>query len=161
MTLSLIVAMSKNGVIGRDGDLPWRLSADLRRFKRLTMGHHLVVGRRTWESIGRQLPGRTMIVVTRSQPEVPDGVLLAGSLNEAIELSLAAGDDEVYVAGGGTIYALALPVSDRLYLTRVHASRDRSPSPTGRSAASASPSLNHRGNGRPRAARENRMWATS
>ena len=81
---SLIVAMSEGSrVIGRGGDLPWRMSSDLRRFKRLTMGHHLVMGRRTWDSIGRPLPGRTSIVVSRGKPPLPPGVLLAGDIDQA------------------------------------------------------------------------------
>lgn len=119
MRVSLVVAVAENGVIGRGGDLPWRLPEDLRRFKRLTMGHHLVVGRKTWESIGRPLPGRKMIVVSRGAPELPDGVALAASVDEALEAARAAGDDEVFVAGGGEIYRLALPLADRIYLTRV------------------------------------------
>jgi dihydrofolate reductase len=120
MTLAVIVAVSDNGVIGRDDDLPWRLSADLVRFKRLTMGHHLIIGRRTFESIGRALPGRHMIVVTRNPSwPAPPGVEVATSLDQA--LALAAADPEVFVGGGAAIYQLALPRADRLYLTRVHA----------------------------------------
>ena len=123
--LSIIVATTKNGVIGRGGKLPWRLSADLKRFKALTMGHHLIMGRKTFESIGRQLPGRTTIVMTR-QPAGElathasmTGVLAAASLDEA--LFQAAGDDELFVVGGAEIYALALPRADRLYVTWVDA----------------------------------------
>ncbi len=120
MIVSLIVAVADNGVIGRDGGLPWRLSSDLRRFKSLTMGHHLVMGRRTWESIGRPLPGRTSIVLSsRADLVLPDGVLLAGSLRAA--LALAAADDEVFVIGGAAVYRTALARARRLYLTRVHA----------------------------------------
>lgn len=117
--LSLIVAISENAVIGRDGELPWRLSADLRRFKRLTMGHHIVMGRKTFESIGRLLPGRKMIVVTRREEYKPAGVIVARDLSAAIEA--AAGDDEVFVIGGGEIYRQAIEMADRIYLTRVHA----------------------------------------
>jgi dihydrofolate reductase len=119
VTVSIIAAVASNGVIGRDGGLPWRLSADLKRFKALTMGHHVVIGRRTWESIGRPLPGRTLVVVSRSLDKPADGVLAATSLAEALDL--AAGDTEVFVAGGAEIYRLALPLADRIYLTRVHA----------------------------------------
>jgi len=121
MRLSIIVAVADNGVIGRDGDLPWRLSADLKRFKALTMGHHLLLGRKTFDSIGAVLPGRTMVVISRGRPSLPTGVLLASSLGEAVELARAHGDDEVFIAGGAEIYAQALAVADRLYLTRVHA----------------------------------------
>jgi dihydrofolate reductase len=116
--ISIIAAVAANGVIGRDNDLPWRLPADLRRFKRLTMGHHLIMGRRTFESIGRPLPGRTTVVLSRRpDPPHPD-VLLARGLEEALQM--AAADDEVFVAGGAEIYALALPRADRVYLTRLH-----------------------------------------
>lgn len=120
MRVSVIVAVSDNGVIGRDGALPWRLSSDLRRFKTLTMGHHMVMGRRTWDSVGRPLPGRTTIVVTRSRTlDLPGGVLRASSLDGALEL--ARGDDEVFITGGAGIYREAMCVADRIYLTRVHA----------------------------------------
>lgn len=120
MKVSIIVAAAENDVIGRGNELPWSLSADLRRFKRLTMGHHLVVGRRTWESIGRPLPGRKMLVISRSEQKLPDEVQAAGSLDEALAIARHAGEDETFVAGGATIYALALPLADRLHLTRVH-----------------------------------------
>jgi dihydrofolate reductase len=115
--LSLIVAMTPDRVIGSGGDLPWRLSADLQRFKRITMGHTMIMGRKTFESIGRPLPGRTSIVVTRQRDYAPPGVLVAGGLSEAIEQ--ARGDSEVFVIGGSQMYDLALPYADRLYVTRV------------------------------------------
>lgn len=120
MSTSLIVAVAANGAIGKDGDLPWRLPADLRHFKRLTMGHHLIIGRRTWESIGVVLPGRTMVVVTRDPDYRPgvEGVLIAHSLEEALRLS--EGDDEPFVAGGKALYREALDVVDRIYLTQIH-----------------------------------------
>ncbi|MDH3402514.1 MAG: dihydrofolate reductase [Acidobacteriota bacterium] len=121
MRLSLIVAVAANGVIGRGNALPWRLPADLVRFKRLTMGHHLIVGRRTWESIGRPLPGRRTIVLSRAAPALPPGVRHAASLEEALEIAAAAGDDEAFVAGGAAVYARALPRADRIYWTEVHA----------------------------------------
>ena len=95
MTISLIVAMSENGVIGRGGEMPWHLSSDLRRFKRLTMGHHMVMGRKTLESIGRLLPGRTTIILTRNPEFEFAGALIARDFSSALEL--AAGDDEVFV----------------------------------------------------------------
>jgi dihydrofolate reductase len=121
MRLAVIAAVADNGVIGRDGRLPWRLPADLRRFKALTMGHHLLMGRRTFESVGRPLPGRTTVVISRGRPDLPAGVRLAGSLDEAVAIAAAAGDEEPLVAGGAEIYRLALPRAERLYLTRVHA----------------------------------------
>jgi len=120
MPLAIVAALAQNDVIGKDGGLPWHLAADLRRFKALTMGHHLLVGRRTWESIGRPLPGRTIVVLTRSRDFTPPpGVLVAHDLDRA--LALAAGDPEPFVAGGAEIYRAALPRAERLYLTRVEA----------------------------------------
>ena len=118
MTLSLIVAVSENGVIGRSGDLPWRLSADLRRFKRLTMGHAILMGRKTYESIGRPLPGRTSVIMTRDASYTASGCRIVSSLEQA--LAIGADGDELFVIGGQQIYALALPHADRLYWTQVH-----------------------------------------
>ena len=117
--ISLIAAVSENGVIGSLNQLPWRLSSDLRRFKVLTMGHHLVVGRRTFRSIGGPLPGRHLIVLSRDLGYRPSGVRVARSLPEALDL--ASGDDEVFIGGGSQLFQEALPRVDRLYLTRVHA----------------------------------------
>lgn len=119
MTLSCIVAVSENGIIGREGDLPWHLPEDLERFKSLTMGHPMVMGRRTYESIGRPLPGRKSVVLTRSDQFAPEGVTVVGSLDEALDA--CEGEDEVFVIGGASLFAEALPRADRLYLTRVHA----------------------------------------
>jgi dihydrofolate reductase len=121
MTVSLIVAVSSNGVIGRDGGLPWHLPADLKHFKRTTMGHHLIIGRRTWEEVGEPLPGRTMVVVTRSRRFAPEGAQVVRSVERALEL--AAEDEEPFIGGGSQIYriALARDLVDRIYLTRIHA----------------------------------------
>lgn len=121
MRVTLIAAVADNGVIGRANDIPWRLPDDWRRFKQTTMGHHLIMGRRTWESIGRPLPGRRTVVVSRGEPELPAGVDLAGSLEEALDLARETGDPETFVAGGAEIYRCALPQAERLLLTRVHA----------------------------------------
>jgi dihydrofolate reductase len=120
--VALIAAVADNGVIGRDGALPWRIPADLRWFRERTTGHHVVMGRKTWASIGRPLPGRTNIVVSRN-PDlvVPDGVIVVDALGEAIARASRAGDDEVFVIGGAELYRAALPQADRIYLTRVHA----------------------------------------
>jgi dihydrofolate reductase len=126
MHVSIIVAVAENGVIGRDGKLPWHLSDDLRRFRELTMGHTIVMGRRTWESIGRALPGRRTIVVSR-QPGYridADGAAVAASLDEALRMVEAAGDDDVFVVGGAGLYREAIPRADRLYVTRVLAKVD-------------------------------------
>ena len=123
MRISIIAAVAENGVIGRGGTLPWRLSDDLRRFKRLTMGHCIIMGRRTWESIGRPLPGRRMIVISR-QPTYrtgADSVEAAANLDDALERAQAAGEDEAFIIGGAELYREALARADRLYLTEVHA----------------------------------------
>lgn len=124
--LTLIVAASANGVIGRDGDLPWRLPADLTRFKRLTMGHAMIMGRKTYESIGRPLPGRVSIILTRDESwrAEHDAVLVANTLEaakEAVGSTAGMANDEAFVIGGGEIYELALPEADCVQLTRVQA----------------------------------------
>lgn len=121
--ISIIVAVAENGVIGRGGELPWHLSADLKRFKKLTMGHTIVMGRRTWESIGRPLPGRRMVVVTRRADYRPPDmeIEVAGCLDEALRLAAAAGDDEAFIIGGRGLFHEAITRSDRLHYTRVHA----------------------------------------
>jgi dihydrofolate reductase len=116
---SLVVAMARNGVIGRDNRLPWRLPADLAYFKRVTMGHPVIMGRRTWESIGRPLPGRHNIVVTRTPGYHAPGATVVHSLEEAWR---AAGDvEEACVIGGTSLFAEALPQADRIHLTEVEA----------------------------------------
>ncbi|MBN1145992.1 MAG: dihydrofolate reductase [Anaerolineales bacterium] len=124
MIISLIVAMDEKGGIGKDGSIPWRLSADLKLFKQTTMGHHLVMGRLTYESIGHPLPGRTNIVVTRNPDYQAPGCLLAHSVAAALALAESRGETEVFVIGGGQIYSLALRLADRIYLSRVHAQVD-------------------------------------
>ena len=121
MTVSLIVAVSDNGVIGRDGGLPWHLPRDLKHFKATTTGHHLIIGRRTWDEVGKPLPGRMMVVVTRSLRFEAAGATVVHSLEEALEVSR--NDGEPFIGGGAHIYrmALARDLVDRLYLTRVHA----------------------------------------
>jgi dihydrofolate reductase len=120
--LSLIVAMAENRVIGARGALPWHLSSDLRRFRALTMGHHIIMGRKTYDSIGRPLPGRRMIVVTRQRNFAAPEVMFAHSLDAAI--ALAHSDEEAFVIGGGELYRAALDRVDRIYLTQVHAAID-------------------------------------
>jgi dihydrofolate reductase len=124
MIISLIVAMDEQGGIGLRNQVPWHIPADLKRFKSLTMGHHLIVGRKTYESIGRVLPGRTMIIVTRSKGYRAAGCLVAASLQEAICLAEERGELEVFIAGGGMIYSQTLPYANRIYLTRVHTEGD-------------------------------------
>jgi dihydrofolate reductase len=125
VAITVMAAVARNGVIGHAGAIPWHLPADLRRFRETTMGQVLVMGRRTYESIGRPLPGRRTIVVTRQHPwpaegPVPDGVDVAGSVPEALSLAGSTGL-EVFVQGGTQIYAEALPVADMLLLTWVDA----------------------------------------
>lgn len=117
--LSVIVAASENGVIGRNGELPWRLSGDLRLFKKITMGHHLVMGRKTYESIGRLLPGRTTVILTGNRDYQIDGARMAHSLEEVSRI--IANDTQPFVVGGAELYRQILPVAKRLFLTRVHA----------------------------------------
>ncbi len=115
--ISIIVAVAENGVIGDRNTLLWHISEDLRRFKRLTTGHPVVMGRKTCESLGRPLPNRRNVVITRSETEIA-GCEVVHSLDEALALFPA--DEEVFVIGGAQIYAEALPIADRFYLTRVH-----------------------------------------
>lgn len=119
MKMSLIAAMAANRVIGRDNRLPWHLPADLKRFKRLTMGHTLIMGRKTFESIGRPLPGRSTVVVTRQAGYAPPGVQVAHSMREALDLAAPADDEEVFIAGGAELFRETLPLADRLHLTLI------------------------------------------
>lgn len=121
MKLSMIAALAANNVIGRDNQIPWRLSTDLKRLKALTMGHHVIMGRKTYESIGRPLPGRTNVVITRQQGYAPDGAEVVHTLEEAVRLAERNGDSEAFILGGAEIYAQAMHRADRMYLTRVHA----------------------------------------
>jgi dihydrofolate reductase len=119
MRISLIAAQAENGVIGRGGQLPWRLKADLQRFKQLTTGHTVIMGRKTWESIGRPLPDRRMVVITRQSGYHAEGVQIVSSLDDALAIAQSAGDTEAFVIGGAEIYRLALSRADRLYMTLV------------------------------------------
>lgn len=121
LELCLIVAMADNRVIGRAEALPWRLSADLRRFKALTMGHPLLMGRKTFESIGRPLPGRTNIVITRDPNARFEGCVIAHSLDDAIAHARTEGARRAFIIGGAQIYAAALPRVDTIEMTEVHA----------------------------------------
>ena len=118
MKISIVVAMAANRVIGRDKQLPWHLPADLKHFKETTMGKPILMGRKTWESIGRPLPGRTNIVITRDEDYVAPGCVVVHSIEAALQ---AAGEvDEVMVIGGAEFYRQVLPQADTIYLTRVH-----------------------------------------
>ncbi len=123
--LAIIVAAADNGVIGRNNGLPWNLPEDLRYFKRVTMGKPIVMGRRTFESIGRPLPGRSNIVISRNVDFMSPGVQVVTSLDEALALAdniaKIDGTSEIVVIGGAEVYRLAMAVADRLYITEVHA----------------------------------------
>ena len=125
MPVTIVAAVARNGVIGVDGGLPWHLPEDLRRFKELTLGHVLVMGRKTYESIGRPLPGRTTVVVTRNPQWDPGAadVRVAATVEEAVDAA-AAIDPDVFVVGGAEVYRAALPLADRLELTLVDAEPD-------------------------------------
>lgn len=121
-TLSLIVAYAHGRVIGLDNQLPWHLPEDLKRFKALTMGHHIIMGRKTYESLGRLLPGRTTVIVTRNVNFKVEGALIAHSLVEAIALCKDADgqpDEEVFLIGGAELYQSAMQMADKLYVTEV------------------------------------------
>lgn len=114
----MIAAVALNGAIGKDNDLIWRISRDLKFFKETTLGHPVIMGRKCWESIGRALPGRKNVVVSRGNPQLPEGVVLMHSIEDA----LAEAGDGCFVIGGAQIYAEAMPFADTLYITRVFCS---------------------------------------
>lgn len=118
MTISIIVAMSENRVIGRNGKVPWYLPEDLERFKEITMGHALIMGRKTYESIGKLLPGRRTIVLSRQVDYRPVGCETASSLQQAID---NVDNDDIFICGGSAVYAAALPLTTNIYLTFLHA----------------------------------------
>lgn len=124
-TVALIVAVAENGVIGRDNSLPWDLPGDLQYFKRTTLGKPIIMGRKTWEAIGRPLPGRSNIVISRQLAYDAPGASVVATLEQALALATGiareADVNEIMVIGGAAIYAAALPVADKLYVTEVHA----------------------------------------
>jgi dihydrofolate reductase len=115
--LSIIVAAAKNGVIGVNNSLPWHLPEDLKRFKALTMGHHIIMGRKTYESLGRLLPGRATVIVSRNEHYQVEGALVVSSLTQA--LALCQDDSEAFLIGGAQMFALGLALADKLYMTEV------------------------------------------
>jgi dihydrofolate reductase len=125
VTISLIVAAAENGVIGRGGQLPWRMPSDLKTFRRLTMGRPVVMGRKTFQSIGKPLDGRANIVVSRDPAFAAEGAIAVSSLEAALAVARAtpeaAATAEIMIIGGAELYRAALPLADRIYLTRVHA----------------------------------------
>lgn len=118
--VSLIVAVAQNSVIGVNNTLPWHLPEDLKRFRALTMGHHIIMGRKTYDSLGRLLPGRTTVIVTRNKSYQVEGAVVAHSLEEAIKA--CGSDDEVFLIGGAELYKDGLKRADKLYLTEIEAS---------------------------------------
>ncbi|WP_282126151.1 dihydrofolate reductase [Marinifilum flexuosum] len=118
MNLAIIVAASRNNVIGKDNQLIWRLSADLKRFKALTTGHTIIMGRKTFDSIGKPLPNRTSVIITRQENYKQEGCIVVHSLEEALDV--VKDQDKVFIIGGGTIYEQAMEKADELYLTLVH-----------------------------------------
>ncbi len=121
MIISQMVAVAKDWAIGRDNDLIWKLSADLKLFKEKTMGHHMLMGRKNFESIGRALPGRTSVIVTRNPDFIIDGCITVTSIEEGLELAKNNGETELFIIGGGEIYKQTLAQTDRIYLTIVDA----------------------------------------
>lgn len=119
MLVSAIVAVAKNNVIGKDNQIPWYLPADLAYFKRTTLGHHILMGRNSFRSIGRPLPKRTNVVITRDPYFAAEGVLVAHSIEEALAIAAANGEQEAFIIGGGAIYQDSMHLLDRLYLTEV------------------------------------------
>ena len=121
MRISLIIAVAQNGAIGHENQLIWHLPDDLKQFKRLTTGHPIIMGRKTFESIGKPLPNRTSIVITRSKNWAFEGVIVVHSVEEALEVAGQTGTDEAFVIGGAEIYRLTLPIANKIYLTEVKA----------------------------------------
>jgi len=119
MIISVIVAISENNVIGKDGKIPWHLPQDLKYFKKVTMGHHIVMGRKTYESIGRPLPGRENIVVTKQEDYKAEGCTIVHSLGAAIAIARMNSENELFIIGGSSIYETMMPDAQKLYLTKV------------------------------------------
>jgi len=121
MKVSIVAAVAENGVIGNKNKIPWLLPSDLKHFREITMDHHIVMGRKTHESIGRVLSGRTNIVITRNRNYKSKGCIVVHTLDEALKLTRKAKEKEAMVIGGGQIYIQAMSLADRIYLTRVKA----------------------------------------
>lgn len=119
MKIAIIVAAAPDGAIGKENKLLWNLPADLKFFKEKTMGHHIIMGRKTYESIGKPLPGRTSVIITRNKNYKAEGCLVVNSLKDAVEMASAAGDTEAMIIGGAEIYRLGLEIADVIYLTEV------------------------------------------
>jgi dihydrofolate reductase len=125
MEIALLVAVAENGVIGKDNQLLWKLRDDLQLFKKRTLGHAIIMGRKTYDSIGKPLPGRTNIVISRNAALKIDGCTVTSSLEEALEVAqVLHPEQEIFIIGGGKIYELAAPIATKLYLTKVNAELD-------------------------------------
>lgn len=124
MILSAIVAISNNNVIGKDNELPWYLPADLKYFKKITINHPVIMGRKSYEAIGQPLPKRTNIVLTQDPFYLSSNILIAHSIEEALALAYDLESDEVFVIGGAMIFEICMPLLDRLYITEIHADFD-------------------------------------
>jgi dihydrofolate reductase len=118
------MAKDEKGGIGKNNQLPWQLSSDLKRFKALTMGHHLVMGRKTYETIGKPLPGRIMIIVTHNKKYYSEGCIIVHSIEEAINIAKKNNETEVFIIGGGDVYKQSIHFTNKIYLTNVHADVD-------------------------------------
>jgi dihydrofolate reductase len=118
-SIEIVVAVAENGIIGKDGDMPWRLPSDLKHFREVTMGCPIIMGRATWDSIGRPLPGRLNVVISRAAPDLPDGVVGVASPEAALAACGAA--DKIMIVGGGQIYKIFEPMASTVHLTEVHA----------------------------------------
>ena len=118
MHLSIIVAFDENRLIGKENGLPWHLPADLKHFKSITMGHHMIMGRRTFESIGKPLPGRVSVIVTRQKDYKVEGCVVVNSLDEAVQY--CKNQEEVFIIGGAQIFECAVPLASKLYITKIH-----------------------------------------
>ncbi|HRN50855.1 MAG TPA: dihydrofolate reductase [Anaerolineales bacterium] len=124
MMISLLAALDEKNGIGRDGGMPWHLTDDLKHFRRLTRGHHVLMGRKTYATVAGKLPGRHMLVLSRDAAFQPDDAQVFADFQAAAEAARAAGEQELFVIGGAQVFALALPLAQRFYLTRVHADAD-------------------------------------
>lgn len=120
--ITIIAAAGENNELGKDNDLVWHLPDDFKRFKQLTTGHHIIMGRKTFESFPKPLPNRTHVVITRNPDYKKEGAIVTNSMESALEI--AKNDNEIFIIGGGEIYTLGLPFSDKIELTRVHANFD-------------------------------------
>ena len=124
MLISIIVAISENKAIGKDNNLPWHLPLDLKHFKNLTLGHSIIMGRKTYESIGKPLPGRTSIIITNNKTYTAEGCVIKHSLADALSHAQSIGDSEAFIIGGSSLFKEGLEKASKIYLTKVHAEVD-------------------------------------